>query len=72
MVFVFKGNQYMVLANGQQSEAGIFRLDGQRLEYQTTAGQTAGQKGVNTWQIQGNILILTFPNGSALQLTRAS
>ena len=38
MVFIFKGNQYAVLANGQQLESGIFRLDGQRLEYQTTAG----------------------------------
>ncbi|MCR5814543.1 MAG: hypothetical protein K6G15_08655 [Desulfovibrio sp.] len=72
MVFIFKGNQYLVLANGQQSEAGLFRLQGQNLEYQTTAGQSAGQKGVNTWQLQGNILILTFPNGSSLQFTRAS
>ena len=61
-----------MLANGQQLESGIFRLDGQRLEYQTTAGQTAGQQGVNTWQVQGNTLILTYPNGSSLQFTRAS
>ena len=72
MVFIFKGNQYAVLANGQQLESGIFRLNGQRLEYQTTAGQTAGQQGVNTWQVQGNTLILTYPNGSSLQFTRAS
>ncbi|MBQ9452250.1 MAG: hypothetical protein IJU65_03020 [Desulfovibrio sp.] len=68
--FIFKGNQYRVLTNGQQTETGIFTLKGNRLEYTTTSGQATGNKGVNTWQISGNVLILMMPDGSNIQFQR--
>ncbi len=70
VVFVFKGNQYRVMTNGQQTETGIFTLSGNRLEYTTTSGQATGQKGVNTWQINGNMLIMTMQNGASVQFRR--
>ena len=68
--FVFQGNQYRVLTNGQQTETGMFTLDGNRLAYTTTSGQAAGQKGINSWQINGNMLFLTMQNGTSVQLQR--
>ena len=68
--FIFKGNQYIFLANGQQVETGIFTLNGNRLEYTITSGQATGSKGVNTWQINGNVLIIMTPNGAHMQLQR--
>ncbi len=70
IVFVFTGGQYRVLANGQPTETGIFTLNGDRLEYTTTSGQKAGQKGVNRWQINGDTLILTMPDGTSVQFGR--
>ncbi len=70
LVFVFTGGQYRVLANGQPTETGIFTLNGDRLEYTTTSGQKPGQKGVNRWQINGDTLILTMPDGTSVQFGR--
>ncbi len=68
--FIFMGNQYRVLTNGKQTETGIFTLNGNRLEYTTTSGAATGSKGVNTWQINGNVLILMMQDGSHLQFQR--
>ncbi len=68
--FIFKGNQYRVLTNGQQTETGIFTLNGNRLEYTTTSGQTTGSKGINTWQINGDVLIMMMQDGSHVQFQR--
>ena len=70
IAFVFRGNQYFFLNNGQQTETGTFVLNGNRLEYTITSGQSQGQQGVNTWQISGNVLVLTLPNGAQMQFTR--
>jgi len=70
LVFSFNGNQYFVTANGQQIEAGTFALNGSRLEYSVAFGQAAGQRGVNTWQLSGSVLVLTGPNGQSIRLTR--
>ena len=70
LVFSFNGNQYFVTANGQQIEAGTFALNGSRLEYSVAFGQAAGQRGVNTWQLSGSVLVITGPNGQSIQLTR--
>lgn len=70
LVFVFTGGQYRVLANGQPTETGIFTLNGDRLEYTTTSGQQPGQKGVNRWQLNGDTLIMTLPDGTSVQFGR--
>ncbi|MBQ7608839.1 MAG: hypothetical protein IJU76_12870 [Desulfovibrionaceae bacterium] len=71
VVFVFKGNQYAVLANGQMTEQGNFTLQGNRLEYTITQGQAMGQKGVNTIQMQGAGFIMILPNGMQIAFQRA-
>ncbi|MBQ7585344.1 MAG: hypothetical protein IJU40_03745, partial [Desulfovibrionaceae bacterium] len=70
--FVFQGNQYFVLGNNQLSEAGTFNLQGNNLEYTITQGPNQGQRGVNTFTIEGQILILTLPNGASIRLQRES
>ncbi|MBQ2476251.1 MAG: hypothetical protein II515_03150 [Desulfovibrio sp.] len=70
IVFSFNGNQYFVTTNGQQTEAGTFVLNGSRLEFSVAFGQAAGQRGVNNWQLNGNVLVITGANGQGIQLTR--
>ena len=72
IVFSFNGNQYFVATNGQQTEAGTFALNGSRLEFSVAFGQAAGQRGVNNWQINGSVLVITGANGQGIQLTRQS
>lgn len=70
LVFVITGNLYRVLTNGQLTETGTFILNGNRLEYAVTSGQAAGQRGVNTWQCNSSVLIMTLPNGVSMQFQR--
>ena len=70
LVFVFTGSQYRVLANGQPTETGFFSLNADRLEYTTTSGPQMGQKGVNRWRVNGDVLIMTLPNGTSVQFGR--
>ena len=70
VVFIFMGNRYRVLTNGQPTEEGTFTLNGNRLEYVTTAGQAAGQRGANTWQCNGVVLVMTLPHGASVQFHR--
>ena len=51
-------------------EAGTFVLNGSRLEFSVAFGQAAGQRGVNNWQLNGNVLVITGANGQGIQLTR--
>ena len=70
MIFVFQGNQYQALINGQLTETGTFVLNGNRLEYTVLTGPNQGQRGVNQWQVNGTILVMTLPNGAMVQFMR--
>lgn len=67
---IFQGNQYICNVNGTQSETGMFTLSGDRLEYTVTSGQSVGKKGVNTWRIYGNYMVMTFSNNMSIRYLR--
>ncbi len=69
-LFMFHGSQYRAFINGALVEAGVFQLNGNRLRFQVTQGQNAGQQGENVWQIQGNVLVMITQNGGSIQFIR--
>ena len=68
--FIFHGSQYRCTLNNALIEEGTFTLSGNQLHYAVTRGQNPGQRGVNTWQIQGSVLTIITPNGGGMQLFR--
>jgi hypothetical protein len=69
-VFIVRGSRYRCTLNDTPVEEGTFTLNGSRMHYTVTQGQNAGQQGVNTWQIQGNVLIIMASNGGSMQFVR--
>ena len=71
MVFQFQGDRYAFFLNGQPIEEGTFAyLPDGRLQYQITAGPSAGQQGVNRIVYQGQSFAMYRPNGSYITYQR--
>ncbi|MBQ7544691.1 MAG: hypothetical protein IJT02_07080 [Synergistaceae bacterium] len=62
-VVQYQGNQYYGWINGQPSEMGIISFNGNTMTGQNNRGESFSA----TIQLDGNTLILTFPNGNAIQ-----
>lgn len=71
LVFQFQGSRYVYYVNGQPYEQGsfVYHPDG-RLQYQITAGPSAGQQGVNRIVYQGQSFAMYGPNGSYITYQR--
>jgi len=71
MVFQFQGDRYAFFLNGQPIEEGTFAyLPDGRLQYQITAGPSAGPQGVNRIVYQGQSFAMYRPNGSCITYQR--
>ena len=73
LAFQFQGSRYVYYVNGQPYEEGsfVYHPDG-RLQYQITAGPSAGQQGVNRIVFQGQSFSMYGPNGSYITYQRQS
>ncbi len=71
LVSQLQGGRYVYYLNGQPYEQGsfVYYPDG-RLQYQTTAGPPAGQRGVNRIVYQGQSFAMYGPNGSCITCQR--
>ena len=72
MQFAFRGGQYSFGINGQVMETGTYSYNPQtgECQFRILTGQAAGQSGTNRIYVQGNQLIMEFPNGAKNVLTR--
>lgn len=72
MQYAFRGGQYSFGINGQVMETGIYSYNPQtgECQFRILTGQAAGQSGSNRIYVQGNQLIMEFPNGAKNVLTR--
>ena len=72
MQYAFRGGQYSFGINGQVMETGTYSYNPQtgECQFRILTGQAAGQSGSNRIYVQGNQLIMEFPNGAKNVLTR--
>ena len=72
MQYAFRGGQYSFGINGQVMETGTYSYNPQtgECQFRILNGQAAGQSGSNRIYVQGNQLIMEFPNGAKNVLTR--
>ena len=72
MQYAFRGGQYSFGINGQVMETGTYSYNPQtgECQFRILTGQAAGQSGSNRIYVQGNQLIMVFPNGAKNVLTR--
>ena len=66
LVIQIQGNQYWGWINGTPNESGVFQIQGNVMQGQTSAGTSF----VNQFQCDGRTLVMTFQNGSSILYQR--
>ncbi len=66
LVIQIQGNQYWGWINGTPNESGVFQIQGNVMQGQTSAGTSF----VTQFQCDGRTLVMTFQNGSSILYQR--